>query len=104
MVVFSASTIRNYIKANNSNSTVTDALNIWFILINSNDFSNLNELKQVFKTVDYVGNDRYVFNILGNHYRLISLIHFDKRTVYLLFIGTHKEYDKIDAANITYKK
>lgn len=68
------------------------------------DFANLNELKRLFNTVDYVGNDRYVFNISGNHYRLITMIHFNIRTVYILFVGTHKEYDNIDAKNINYRK
>ena len=51
-----------------------------------------------------MGNDRYVFNISGNNYRLITMIHFSIRTVYVLFVGTHKEYDKIDAKNIIYNK
>jgi mRNA interferase HigB len=51
-----------------------------------------------------VGNDRYVFNIMGNNYRIIAMIHFKVRTVYILFIGTHKDYNKIDAKTINYKK
>ncbi|MDQ2862658.1 MAG: type II toxin-antitoxin system HigB family toxin [Bacteroidota bacterium] len=68
------------------------------------NFANLNQLKQVFNSVDYVGNDRYVFNIAGNKYRLIAMIHFNIRTVYILFAGTHGEYDRVDAKNISYKK
>lgn len=69
-----------------------------------NDFANFNELRMIFNSVDAVGNDRYVFNIRGNRYRLIALIHFDVRTVYILFVGTHGEYDKINAATIQFKK
>ena len=46
-------------------------------------------------SVDAIGNDRYVFNIRGNHYRLIALIFFDVRTVYIRFVGTHNDYDKL---------
>ena len=46
----------------------------------------------------------YVFNIKGNHYRLIALIIFKKRTVFILFIGDHKEYDKLEAAKVNFKK
>jgi mRNA interferase HigB len=51
-----------------------------------------------------VGNDRYVFNVRGNTYRLIALIIFRVRTVYILFVGTHQEYDEVDAATVTFKK
>lgn len=104
MVVISYTTIRNYTTENDSNQTVVDGLNGWYLKMVKGDFANLSELKAVFNTVDYVGNDRYVFNVLGNNYRLIALIHFDKRTAYVLFIGTHKEYDKIDAKNVLFKK
>ena len=53
-----------------------------------------------FNSVDSVGNDRYVFNIKGNRYRLVALILFKIRTVFILFIGTHKEYDLINAKTI----
>ncbi|MCB0517743.1 MAG: type II toxin-antitoxin system HigB family toxin [Saprospiraceae bacterium] len=51
-------------------------------------------MKLRFNSVDYVGNDRYVFNIRGNNYRLFAMIFFNKRTVFVRFIGTHAEYDK----------
>lgn len=57
-------------------------------------------MKKDFNHVDYVGNDRYVFNIKGNTYRLVTMIFFDKRTIYIRFIGTHNEYDKVDCKSI----
>ena len=62
------------------------------------------DLKKSFSSADYVGNDRYVFNIKGNDFRLIALIIFKTRTVFILFIGSHKEYDKINAAEVQYLK
>jgi HTH-type transcriptional regulator / antitoxin HigA len=47
-----------------------------------------------------VGNERYVFNIKGNHYRLVAMIFFNKRTLFIRFIGTHSDYDKIDCKTI----
>ena len=49
----------------------------------------------MFGSVDFVGNDLYVFNIKGNQYRLIVRIKFKIRTIYIRFIGTHKEYDRV---------
>ena len=61
-------------------------------------------MKNTFNSVDAVGNDRYVFNIKGNDYRLIALIILKVRTIFILFIGTHQEYDKIDASTEAFKK
>ncbi|MHA4807133.1 type II toxin-antitoxin system HigB family toxin [Flavitalea flava] len=101
MVVISYKTIREF---SDKHYDIKDALNIWYTIIEKADFANFNELRTVFNSVDAVGNDRYVFNIKGNNYRLIALIAFGIRTVYILFVGTHSEYDKIDASTIKYKK
>lgn len=59
------------------------------------------DIKQTFNTVDYVGNDRYVFDIKGNNYRIVAIVLFINQKVYMRFIGTHKEYEKIkDIKNI----
>ena len=79
------------------------ALTKWYREVKAVDWRNFNELKSTFNTADAVGNDRYVFDIKGNQFRLIALIIFRKRTVFILFIGTHKEYDKINASTIQYK-
>ncbi len=81
-------------------STAAEPLNYWYSIAKEADWKNLNQIKQDFNSVDYVGNDRYVFNIKGNSYRLVVMIHFDKRTIYIRFIGTHPEYDRIDCATI----
>jgi mRNA interferase HigB len=58
-------------------------------------------LKADFPSADFVGNNRYVFNIKGNNYRTVVLVVFFARTVAIRFIGTHGEYDKIkDIKNI----
>ena len=77
-----------------------EALNHWYAIAIDADWSNLSDLRQQFNSVDYVGNDRFVFNIRGNRYRLVAMIFFDIRTVYVRFIGTHQEYDKINVSII----
>lgn len=83
-----------------THSDAIDALNAWYLITKEQDWGSLTEIKNTFNSVDYVGNDRYVFNIKGNRYRLIVMIFFDIRTIYVRFIGTHAEYDKIDASEI----
>jgi mRNA interferase HigB len=63
-------------------------------------FRDPNELKKRFPDMDYVGNDRYVFNISGNKYRLVTLINFCKQKAFIRFIGTHSEYERIDCKHI----
>ena len=63
----------------------------------SNRFYSPQDVMQVFNTADYVGNERLVFNIAHNKYRLIAKFRFHARAqrVYIRFIGTHAEYDKL---------
>jgi mRNA interferase HigB len=76
-------------------------LNYWYHTTKSSNWKNLNDIKNTFNSVDYVGNNRYVFNIKGNNYRLIVIISFNAQKVYIRFIGTHEDYDKIkDIKNI----
>ena len=79
------------------------ALKFWYDTITENSFHTAQEVIQKFRTADYVGNDRIIFNIAHNKYRLIGKFKFHPRAqrVYIRFIGTHSEYDKIvDIENI----
>ena len=76
------------------------ALNEWYEKAKEADWKNLAEIKQAFNYAKFVGNDRYVFKIKGNDYRLVAMIFFDIRTIYIRFIGTHAEYDKVDCTTI----
>ncbi len=79
------------------------ALLNWYDVSSQAQWNSLASLKNTFNSVDYVGNDRYVFNIKGNKYRLVAMIHFNIRTVYVKFVGTHAEYDKIDVSTVDFK-
>lgn len=72
------------------------ALELWFKNTTKADWNNLNDLKSQFRTADYVGNNRVVFNIKGDDYRLVAIIIYISKKVYIRWIGTHAEYDKID--------
>ena len=75
-------------------------LNKWAEKVTMANWKNHAELKQAFPSVDYVKNGRYVFNIGGNHYRLVVVIVFVAGVVEIRFVGTHAEYDKIDSSTI----
>lgn len=70
-------------------------LKIWFKIIRSTKYKSLNHLRETFPTADLV-RDRIIFNIGGNKFRLIAVIHFKYSKVYVRKVMTHGEYDKGD--------
>jgi len=76
------------------------SLKIWHAQIKKVNWKNFNELKAQYASASVVGNDRAVFNIKGNEYRLIVAIDYQKQILWIKFIGTHKAYDKINAKTI----
>jgi mRNA interferase HigB len=92
MRIVTEKTITDYIKLNPKSET---ALQDWTKKVKLAHWNNFADIKNDFRTVDNVGNQHYVFNIKGNDYRLIVVIKFKLGLVYIRFIGTHAEYDKI---------
>jgi mRNA interferase HigB len=72
-----------------------EALNNWYMFAEEADWANFNEMRNMYGSVDSVGDNLYVFNIRGGNYRLIVRIIFKVRTIYIKFIGTYKEYNKV---------
>ena len=75
-------------------------LMVWYREATNADWNSPNEIKSHYASASILKNSRVVFNICGNKYRLILEINFPRKWVFIRFIGTHKEYDKIDANNI----
>ena len=76
------------------------ALREWYVKTNRADWSSMEDMRNSFNSVDYIKNQRYVFNIKGNKYRLVAAVKFRPKLVYVRFIGTHSEYDMINASTI----
>ena len=68
------------------------------------DFRNFNELKKVYSSASLVGDERVVFNIIGNRFRLVVRIVFEYKTIQVKWFGTHAECDKIDFGSIVFKR
>ena len=81
-------------------SDAEQPLKSWFEIAKASIWEKPNDIKEVFRSADILSNNRVVFNIKGNKYRLIVSVRYDLKIVYVRFIGTHAEYDKIDAVNI----
>ena len=74
----------------------------WHKDFSKSKFQNFNELKMVYKNASILSNGRVIFNIKGNTFRLIISMDFRRQAAYVIWFGTHNEYDKIDAATIPY--
>jgi mRNA interferase HigB len=72
----------------------------WYEIASSREWHCLADIRQDFGDTDMVGNQHYVFNIHGNKYRLVVVVQFTISRLYIRFVGTHEEYDKIDASKI----
>lgn len=75
-------------------------LKAWYHEAKQANWSNPNDIKSQYRSASIVDNNRVVFNICGNKYRLIVQINYQNQWVFIRFVGTHKEYDQIDVANI----
>jgi mRNA interferase HigB len=76
------------------------ALQHWIDFVEEVEWKSHNELKMDFPSADYVGKERYVFNIQGNNHRLVAIAIFIEGYLKIRFVGTHAEYDKIDVKTV----
>lgn len=82
------------------NTESEQPLKVWCQIFKQGDFQSSNEIKQLFPSASIIGNNRIIFNICGNKYRLITYIRYDIQIIYIRFVGTHAEYDKVNAKEI----
>jgi mRNA interferase HigB len=75
---------------------------IWYNEFSKLDFQNFNELKQVYGNASIINNERVVFNIKGNDFRLVVSINFLQTACYVIWFGTHKDYDKINVETVPF--
>jgi mRNA interferase HigB len=76
------------------------SLKSWYQEAKAAEWKNSNELKKQYKNASVIGDGRVVFNIKGNEYRLVVAIDYEFHVIFIRFIGTHKQYDKIDAKTV----
>ncbi len=75
-------------------------LKTWYKEASNAKWSSSDDIKKEYARASIIGDNRVVFDICGNKYRLIVEINYERQWVFIRFIGTHKEYDNVDAKNI----
>ena len=76
------------------------SLEAWHKEVLKLDWNNPNEVKEMYRSASIIGNEKVVFNIAGNKYRLIVTINYFAKIVFIKFIGTHKQYDKVNMEDL----
>jgi mRNA interferase HigB len=105
MRVIARKTLKRFIdslKGSKDQKAVKSALDSWFQEARQADWKNPADVVKAYANASIVGSDRVVFNIQGNDYRLVVAIHYRLRIVFIKWLGSHAEYDKIDVKTVNY--
>jgi mRNA interferase HigB len=103
MRIIARRTLREFVERRSGHkdqAALKAGLDAWFDEVRKARWSSTAELKRHYATASIVSADRVVFNIKGNDYRLVTAIDFEKGIVWIKWIGTHKDYDRIDVKEI----
>ncbi len=97
MVVMHKKTLREYVVGN---AQAAEGLRLWHKQMLAGNWASLAEIHQDIPSVDLLGGERFVFNIKGNHYRVLAVVVFKTRTVLIKGIFTHAEYSKLSKSQL----
>jgi mRNA interferase HigB len=107
MRIIARRTLRNFVegrRGHKNQPALKAALDAWFDEVKKARWTGTADVKRSYATASIVSADRVVFNIKGNDYRLVVAIDFEKAIVWIKWIGTHKDYDKIDADEVQHDR
>jgi mRNA interferase HigB len=105
MRIIARRTLKAFVEAragHRDQSALKAALDAWFDEASKADWRNSAGVKRSYATASIISADRIVFNIKGNSYRLVVAVNFEKSIVFIKWIGTHADYDKIDVRTVQY--
>jgi mRNA interferase HigB len=97
MRVIAKSTLRAFWE---KHSDAEVALKTWYKIVEKADWKDSHQVKKVYADVGIIGSNRLVFNIRGNKYRIVVYLIYRFQKIFIRFVGTHQQYDRIDAKTI----
>jgi mRNA interferase HigB len=103
--IIARSTLKNFCekcKGQKDYKALKSALDAWYAEVKIAHWKNSQEVKKRYASASIISAERVVFNIKGNAYRLVAAVRFDVEVVYIKWIGTHSDYDNIEAKEIEY--
>lgn len=97
MRIISRKTLKEYWE---QHPDARQALQAWYADVRQSNWQSPTDVKRIYRNASIAANNRIVFNIKGNNYRLVVAVRYEYGIVYIRFVGTHQEYDKIDVTMI----
>jgi mRNA interferase HigB len=97
MRIYAKSTLREFWE---EHADAQAALKTWYAVVRIAEWKSPADVKKRYPEASILPNNRVVFNIKGNDYRLVAAVHYDMQRVFVRFVGPHKDYDRIDPATI----
>jgi mRNA interferase HigB len=107
MRIIARRTLRQFVESlagRKDQPAVKAALDAWFDEAKKANWRNTAEVRRSYASASIVSAERIVFNIKGNSYRLVVSVDFEKRIVWIKWLGSHKDYNRIDVAKVRYEK
>ncbi len=100
MRVIAKRTLREFWESDSRYVAAKGQLEAWHKTASKAIWQNSSDIKMQFRHASILKNHRVVFNIAGNKYRLVTVVDYTRQTIFIRFVGTHEQYDKIDAETI----
>jgi mRNA interferase HigB len=107
MRIIARRTLREFVAAragHKDQPALKSALDAWFDEVRRARWKSTAEVKRRYATASVVSAERIVFNVRGNHYRLVVAVDFEKQIVWIKWLGTHRDYDRSDVGKVQYAK
>ncbi len=105
MRIIARRTLTNYLESRRKHSdhaALSQAVKAWFAEAKNAEWQSMAEVKGQYRSASVINSDRIVFNIKGNDYRLVAAMDFKRSILFIKWIGTHQDYDKIDVRKVKY--
>ena len=106
MRIIARRTLREFIESravHRDQQALKAPLNSWFDEVRKAKWSNTADVKRLYASASIVSSDRIVFNIRGNAYRFVVAVDFENGIVWIKWLGTHRDYDRIDVKEIDHE-
>ena len=100
MRIIALATLKRFIEAEPAHADARDPVMAWYRQVKTADWASPAQIKRDIRSASILKDGRAVFNIAGNKYRIVVWINYPYHVVYIRFIGTHRDYDAIDAQTI----